>query len=550
MQDKEYHRLLMRQIRRFVRPELVEELTPLFENVSEFYVNAENERRLLEHTLDVNSKELEEANRSLKRHHEELHNSILSALSIGLFAVDNGGRIVFANENAAFIFGRTVDELIGVKVGKLIEDPEIRLIIEFGVGTGRKEGFASVDDVHGHTLPIRYSAYQMLQDGLPNGIVFSIADITLDQKRDELIDLQQLALESTTTMMVIADKDGHIQYANKEFVRVSGYELEELIGENSSYILDYTLNSPKMVQECWGRVSNGLVWEGEVRSKTKSGEIYFEELSITPLIQKGQITHFVAVKKDIGERLRNQEELKMARDHAIEAMHRSTEANRAKDVFLSNMSHELRTPLNAIIGFSQILMKKKDTPAGVHTFIEKILISGQNLLSLVNTILDFSKIESGKMEIHKKRFPVEDLIHELKILIEPMAEKKGLVLTFVIPEEVSVTADRQLLKQALVNLLSNAVKFSPPNETIRFRCRVENGQNRFSIEDHGPGIPKENIDSLFDPFVQIREHQHDAVKGTGLGLSIVKKIIELHEGSIGVESTLGEGSCFWFTIPL
>lgn len=247
--------------------------------------------------------------------------------------------------------------------------------------------------------------------------------------------------------------------------------------------------------------------------------------------------------------LRAQEELRVSRDEAIIAMEQAQEANKAKDAFISNMSHELRTPLNAIIGFSQILLAKKDTPDSVKVFVDKINLSGKNLLSLVNTILDFSKIESGKMEVTKTYFKLADLIDEVKVLIEPMSEKKRLKCLVQIDNEAQIYADRQLIKQALVNLLSNAIKFSPDDEVIVIEHETVEHQEHFSISDHGHGIAQDKIATLFDPFVQIREHQHDAIKGTGLGLAIVKKIIELHDGEIWIESIEGKGSSFRFSLP-
>jgi signal transduction histidine kinase len=249
------------------------------------------------------------------------------------------------------------------------------------------------------------------------------------------------------------------------------------------------------------------------------------------------------------EELRNQEDLRNSRDEAIVEMERAKEANRVKDMFLSNMSHELRTPLNAIIGFSQILMAKSDTPSPVKLFVDKIHIAGKNLLTLVNTILDFSKIEAGQMEVHMSQFLMSELIDEVKILVESMADKKRLNLLLEIEEGITVAADRQLIKQVLVNLLSNAIKFSPEYESIQLIHRYESNRDIFGILDHGHGIPADKINTLFDPFVQIREHQNDAIKGTGLGLTIVKKIIELHGGKIWIESVVGEGSGFYFTLP-
>lgn len=547
MSEKQYHRLLERQLRRFVKPGQMDGLESFLESISQFYVDAENERRLLERTLDINSKELEEANKILRQKHEEMHNSILNALNVGLFATNFFGKIIFANESAKFIAHR--QDIVGMDVSGLVQSTEIDDIIEYGIAQGKVEGEGSIQTEY-MAVPISFSATEIRHNSETTGYVFSIQDLSREQKREELINLQQLALESTTTMMVIADNDGAIQYANGEYLRFSGYDFEELIGEDERFILDPKINSELLVQECWEKVKQGEMFEGEVLAQKKNGDVYFEDLSLTPLIQKGKITHYVAVKKDISERVRAQEELKMARDEAIMAMNQAKEANRAKDTFLSSMSHELRTPLNAIIGFSQILMAKSDTPAATKTFVEKIMISGKSLLSLVNTILDFSKIEAGKMEIHLAPFFLKDLIDEVRILIEPMVEKKNLHLMLPNSNELILDADRQLIKQVLVNLLTNAIKFSQEGKTVEIECQKLEHHVQIAIIDQGLGIPKDKIASLFDPFVQIREHQSDSIKGTGLGLSIVKKIVELHAGEIWVESVVGEGSHFCFTIPL
>lgn len=549
METISYHRLLLRQIRRFVKPEMVDDLSHFLESISHFYVEAEKERRLLEQTLDVNSKELEEANRTLRRQHEEMHDSILNALTVGLLAVDTEGKIIFANNSANHMFGYLHQELIGHPITQFIEKKELRDVIKHGIEPGRREGESVLKTVLGDYIPVLYSTYPIMHDGQVKGTVFSLIDITLDKKRQDLITLQQLALESSASMMLISDKEGNIQYANKEFSRVSGYESEDIIGAGSDLIINDKINDPRIVKECWKTVRSGNVWKQKILSQTKSNDVYFEELILTPLINKGEVTHFVAVKKDISDWIQSQEELKNARDKAINAMRQAEEANRAKDTFLSNMSHELRTPLNAINGFSQILISQSDTKESIKKIIEKILISGNSLLTLVNTILDFSKIESGKMEVTLAPFLMEDLLKEVKILVEPMAAKHNLSLDMDLKKGSLIYADRQLIKQVLVNLLSNAIKFSPDDKSIFLEHRSNENEDIFGICDQGHGIQEDKIKTLFDPFVQIREHQKGSIKGSGLGLSIVKKIIELHNGRVWIESNEGEGSRFYFTLP-
>lgn len=232
----------------------------------------------------------------------------------------------------------------------------------------------------------------------------------------------------------------------------------------------------------------------------------------------------------------------------IDALEEAKQAAVAKDAFFATMSHELRTPLNAIIGFSQILTKRSDTPNEFRTYIEKILISGKHLLDLVNTILDFSKIKSGKMELNQSGFLIHEMLRDVAIISEPLAAKKQIALHFPEPILESMNGDRKMIQQIMLNLLSNAIKFSPERSFITIT--YEGGENHlFSVCDQGSGIPKEYLESIFDPFIQITNSSQSGSKGTGLGLAIVKEMVHAHHGKIWVESVLEKGSCFYFSIP-
>lgn len=226
-------------------------------------------------------------------------------------------------------------------------------------------------------------------------------------------------------------------------------------------------------------------------------------------------------------------------------------AEKTKSAFLSTMSHELRTPLNSVIGFSQILMKKTDMqPQQMRTFIEKINISGTHLLNLVNNILDFSKIESDKMDVKAQVMSLEALILNTLTILETTIQKKKLQVILNGIEHVEVHGDEQLLKQLFLNILSNAVKFTPEEKKITVRYDRDELYHIISICDQGHGIPKDQIQGIFDPFSQVREHQNESIKGTGLGLAISKKIAQLHHGKIELQSTFGEGACFYIYLSI
>jgi len=242
------------------------------------------------------------------------------------------------------------------------------------------------------------------------------------------------------------------------------------------------------------------------------------------------------------------------REHAlIQLVDQVERASQSKNMFLANMSHELRTPLNAIIGFSQILMMNKSLPENLKTYIEKIGISGNNLLTLVNTILDFAKLEAGKLTFKPEVTLVSDIIRDLAMIIEPMAQKKS--IRFEHPQLLSLGLylDRQLILQVILNLLSNAIKFTPDHGVVKLILDFDEEKRlyRFGVCDSGIGIATKDIATLFDPFTQVENPFQKSAKGTGLGLAISKKIVEdLHDGQLWVESEEGVGSCFYFTIPV
>jgi PAS domain S-box-containing protein len=361
-----------------------------------------------------------------------------------------------------------------------------------------------------------------------------------DQKHRELLVKMQLLNEykralDESSIVSKTDLTGTITYVNEKFCAISGYDEIELIGQPHNIVRHPDFPST-VFRELWQTIRAKKVFCGIIQNRKKTGEEYFVDSTIVPILdEEGDILEYIAIRNDVTELIR-------AKDQAIAA-------GVAKSTFLANMSHELRTPLNAIIGFSQILLAKPDTPPAVKIFIDKIHISGKNLLALVNTILDFSKIEAGEMELSLSDFFLCELADDIMILTEPQALKKRIAIRSGW-DSVSLHADRQLLKQVFLNLVGNAIKFSPEDTVIDLTYERRELCHVMSVCDQGHGIPSDKIETLFQPFTQIREHQSGAVKGTGLGLAIVKNIIELHNGKIDVDTQLNRGSCFRIMIPI
>jgi signal transduction histidine kinase len=227
-------------------------------------------------------------------------------------------------------------------------------------------------------------------------------------------------------------------------------------------------------------------------------------------------------------------------------------ASQHKSEFLANMSHELRTPLNAIIGFSEVLTERMfgELNEKQEEYLKDIYASGQHLLSLINDILDLSKIEAGRMELEVTDFDLPSAIDNALILVRERASRRGITLGHSIDERLgSIRGDERKVKQVLLNLLSNALKFTPEGGRIDVSAVPRDGVAEISVADTGVGIAPEDQEAVFEEFRQVGTADKK-VEGTGLGLALSRKFIELHGGRIWVESEVGKGSRFAFSLPL
>jgi len=256
-------------------------------------------------------------------------------------------------------------------------------------------------------------------------------------------------------------------------------------------------------------------------------------------------------------RVKNHLSLKMMADFLQEknveleiARRVADKANLAKSDFLSSMSHELRSPLNAILGFAQLMEIEAPPPSpSQKESITQILQAGWHLLTLINEVLDLAKIESGRVPMTEERVSLAEVMLETEGMIEPLAQQRGVKVNFPPPDIPHfVLADRTRVKQVLINLLSNAVKYNFEHGTVEVQCTDHApGHIRVSITDTGAGLPPEQLAQLFQPFNRLGQ-EAGVEEGTGIGLVVAKRLVELMGGTIGVESTVGTGSRFWFDL--
>jgi signal transduction histidine kinase len=227
-------------------------------------------------------------------------------------------------------------------------------------------------------------------------------------------------------------------------------------------------------------------------------------------------------------------------------------ANQHKSEFLANMSHELRTPLNAIIGFSEVLLERMfgELNEKQDDYLKDIHSSGKHLLSLINDILDLSKIEAGRMELDVETFDVPAALDNALTVVRERAQRHGIALSLQVEPEVGTAhADERKFKQILLNLLTNAVKFTPDGGKVDVHVELVDGVLQVAVADSGIGIAPEDQAAVFEEFKQVGRHYTNKQEGTGLGLTLTKRFVELHGGSLTLQSQPGKGSTFTFTLP-
>jgi len=227
-------------------------------------------------------------------------------------------------------------------------------------------------------------------------------------------------------------------------------------------------------------------------------------------------------------------------------------ANKHKSEFLANMSHELRTPLNAIIGFSELIIDNiyGDVPEKIKEVLERVEKSGRHLLSLINDVLDLSKIEAGQLTLSLNEYSIQDIIQTVFTSVEALAMEKNLDLKTTVPNDLANgKGDGQRIAQVILNLLGNAIKFTDQGE-VNVEAAISNESFLISVSDTGPGLSETDQLKIFEEFQQADGSSTRKKGGTGLGLPFQRKIVQMHGGHIGVESVLGNGSRFWFTLPI
>jgi PAS domain S-box-containing protein len=499
-----------------------------------------------------------------------LQSAIFNSANFSSIATDAKGVIQIFNVGAERMLGYTAAEVLNQITPADISDPQEVIArakaLSVELGTPITPGFEAlvfkasrgIEDIYelsyirkdGSRFPavVSVTALRDAQDTIIGFLLIGTDNTARKQVEEKLRWTEEgfrLMVESVTdAAIVMLDSEGRVVSWNTGAQRIKGYRAEEILGQHFSRFYpaaDIAAGAPQ--RDLDAAAAQGR-FEVEGWRTRKDGSLFWANVVFTAIRDSaGQPRGFAKLTRDLTERRQVEETLTKAKGTA-------EKANLAKSEFLSSMSHELRSPLNAILGFAQ-LMESDATPAtpSQKASIDEILRAGWYLLELINEILDLAQIESGRLSLSKEPTSLPEVLGECQAMIESQAQNHGIQMTFPrFDAPCFVQADRTRLKQVVINLLSNAVKYNTVGGTVVVDCDGSTADRiRLNVRDSGAGLTPEQLAQLFQPFNRLGK-ERSAEQGTGIGLVMSKRLIELMGGVLGVESSVGTGSVFWWTL--
>jgi PAS domain S-box-containing protein len=509
-----------------------------------------------------------------------LQNAIFNSENFSSIATDEKGVIQLFNVGAEHMLGYTALEVVDKITPADISDPQEVIAraraLSLELATPITPGFEALVFKASRGIEDIYELTYIRKDGTRFPAVVSITALrddlggiigylligtdntarkqveaeqkVLDQRlRDQQFYTRSL-IESNIDALITTDPAGIITDVNKQMEALTGCTRDELIGAPfKNYFTDAERAEAGIKQV----LNAGKVTDYELTARARDGKETVVSYNATTFHDRDRKLQGVfAAAREVTERKRFERRLQENNIELERAKAAAEKANLAKSDFLSSMSHELRSPLNAILGFAQLINSDSPPPTATQAAsIDQILRAGWYLLELINEILDLAQIESGKLALSREPTSLTEVMQECQAMMEPQGLHRGIRMTFPqsgIPHYVD--ADRTRLKQVLINLLSNAIKYNQANGTVvvDYTASVP-GRLRVCVRDSGAGLSPDMLTQLFQPFNRLgRETSRE--EGTGIGLVMSKRLVELMGGTIGVASTVGSGSVFWFEL--
>jgi len=463
--------------------------------------------------------------------------SIFDAVQDTILVADSHGRIIRCNRSATRWLNKSFEQLVNMPVDQVVlgAPHDTSVLLTSMRGEVHLPALGGWFDFTNYPIDVGYES---------QGRIYLVRDIT-ERKRNEAIIREQkehlqALINNSPVAIVTLDRDQTILACNPAFENLFGYIPGEVVGRS----MDALFIDNEMAFEAAHyaeQILRGETVKTNLVRQRKDGAMLDVETIGVPLVIDGQTTGVLWMFHDISE--------------MMQARRAAEQADRAKSEFLANMSHEIRTPMNGIIGMIELALGT-DLTDEQYDFLTGARESADALLGVLNDILDFSKIEAGQLQLEAIDFDIHSLVEGVAQTSAARAESKGLEMVCFVDPAVPVFArgDPGRLRQILVNLVENAIKFTDKGEVlVRAEMAEERDNNivvRFSVSDTGIGIPEERQQAIFERFIQADGSTTRRFGGTGLGLSISKQLAEMMGGKMDVESELGKGSTFWFTVVL
>ena len=471
----------------------------------------------------------------------------------GIIIRDRETRVLWMNESFEKITGYTLEEMKGKAFGtKLIGEES------------NHELFAKAVEAVKNNQPYELEIKIYRKDGKPfwaamsNSPIFNedgqadrqvgvMTDVTERKLAEQQLKMLSLVASNTTSGVVINDAEGNVEWVNNAFYDITGYTIDDVRSQHLGDVIKGELTDAHIIEKARELSRNKQSFEVDILVYRKDGQpLWISVINSVILGSDGRVEKYIEVIIDITAKKKAELELIAAKEEALQL-------GRAKEMFISVMSHEIRTPLNAVIGMSRLLLEDNPLPSQQEN-LSVLKFSAENLMMLINDVLDFTKIETGNIQLEKTNVDLRELVQSVAASMRFKAQEKNIYIKCNIDEAVPllILGDSIRLVQILLNLVGNAIKFTDKGGvSIDLKVIEQNADAvriRFGVADTGIGIAPEKVNTIFELWKQAETDTTRKYGGTGLGLAISKRLVTLHDSRINVDSVVGHGSTFWFTI--